>query len=541
MTEFPSERGEIPENFDELFNKFCEDGLDHRQANSLRDVLRRSPAARRLYVRAMTLHFWLQLRFRRNKDGLYASEFADSVVCPIDRMSRSNPIAINRYRLAIAALLLISLATWIWLSANSDEQAGTTSLGSSYAAVVVGTKDCVWQPGSSVERAGQIVREGDQLRLEAGLVELKFDSGAMLIAKGPVELDVVSPRSCALIRGELTAKVDRLASGFTVIAGSATVVDVGTEFGIRRPSANELQVEVFQGEVQVFDSEGRQGTIGEKLLGSITTGEVVEVVPDESGQSLLLAAADSPVDPFTRALPETSLRYVSATASLVAVDGFGRVKGGEPLTGADGGTGWRRPWDDKSTEITTTDVIAFADAATQGNPGTAAVHRPLLRTLGADSPVYASGRFRITGPDPVCTSWILLFEAAERVGGGEATLLAFGISDRKFSARLSPRDGDLAVDPNCKRLGDFGTYEDGATHLLVAKLEFNAVDDKERLSLWVDPTSRTEPKTCDHVVVYDTGKRQVDTVAIRFWEMDGETRGYIDDLLIGTTWDAVTQ
>ena len=541
MSNLEMEHQDNSENVHRLMEELCEGDCRESRQQQLANILRSSPSARRLYVRFLSLHFWLQLRFNRYKDSLHESELSELFATGVEQRTAWHRLRSWKVSLAIAASLLLLLPAVVWfLDASEGEKLVTAELP--LAAIVQGVHQCQWHEQSEAKGVGQIVREGDRLRLEAGLAELRFDSGATAIIEGPADLTISNSRTCSLPLGKLVAKVDDRGTGFTVETDSARVVDVGTEFGLRRNSRRELHVAVFQGEVQVFANSVQRGPTSQSMLGNVVGGESANVYSN-GGNRLSFEKEDRlSKEQFSRELPKEADRGWESSG-LVATDGFATAEGGQDLVGDNSGIGWNHPWQDETVELTTTKLVSFADSATLRGQGAAAVHRRLPTSLGDSEPLYVSARFRIDGPDTICTAWVLLFEEMQQTGGGEAGLMAFGISDRRFSARLAPREGDLAVNPNPKRLGDFGEYLPGVSHLLVAKLEFDAVGDKERLSLWIDPVADLDHSIAspDHVVQYDTGKRAVDMVALRFWEMDGQTKGYIDDLRIGTTWEAVVR
>ena len=78
-----------------------------------------------------------------------------------------------------------------------------------------------------------------------------------------------------LNRGELAARVSKQARGFTIDTPSASIVDLGTEFGVAVEADRATQVEVFEGIVQL---QSRQHDTQYKL----TTGMTVRATA--SGQ-----------------------------------------------------------------------------------------------------------------------------------------------------------------------------------------------------------------------------------------------------------------
>ena len=72
-------------------------------------------------------------------------------------------------------------------------------------------------------------------------------------------------------------------------------------------------------------------------------------------------------------------------------------------------------------------------------------------------------------------------------------------------------------------------------------LALDVAGSRERLAVWIDPApgQRERDKAPDHVFERSVAQVSVDRVGVRFWEMNGDTRGVIDDLRVGATWQAV--
>lgn len=528
-------------HYSELLDQLCEQRLSESGRQTLLENLRSSASRRRSYIEYVSLHFWLRERYRRlqRED---AEETDPAAPASLSTTPELRPGAGRRrtrlWFFAVAATLFVAAAsTYLIFGGQRTTKSGPPGR---IAAFLVNTEDCRWSGEQSPREVGAVVREGDRINLESGLAELQFDSGVRTVVRAPATLHIVSAQSCRLESGELVARMDGDAARFAVAAGDARIVDQGTEFGARLLDNRRVEIEVFEGEIAVHDASlpPQQDAPAYTLAaGQTAAGSVVR------GQVASDRKTDMPLSrPFVRALSAAARPFDGRRQSLRAVDGFAVVRDGRSLSGVSTGAGWDGPWSDHAVEFVTTDVAVTAGEATNNGPGGAAVHRNLAHPLTASEAVYASARFRIDGSDPVCTAWVMLFQRSSAPGGGEAELMAFGICDGRFSARLASKTVDLALLPAAKWSGDFGDYKAGEEHFIVAKLEFDAMSDNERLSLWIDPLAAgdAEPEP-DHAVRRDTGKTTADAAAVRFWEFDGETRGRIDDLRIGTTWAAVTQ
>lgn len=152
--------------------------------------------------------------------------------------------------MAVCIVLLISTL----LCFSPPPQAGRKGIpsGTTLAGEVVGAAGCRWANGCEPSTAGDRFFIGQQFKLEAGLLEIAYASGAKVILEGPATYQVNSTNSGFLAEGKLTGKVtSSSAKGFTVRTPTATVIDVGTEFGIEVAKTGETTSHVFRGAVNL--------------------------------------------------------------------------------------------------------------------------------------------------------------------------------------------------------------------------------------------------------------------------------------------------
>ncbi len=116
-------------------------------------------------------------------------------------------------------------------------------------AYVVRIENEAWEAGFSGGELEQQLSVGSHVRLQEGVLQLQFVSGAMVIIEGPAAFRVDSPDSGELISGSLASYVPPEAIGFTVIAGGLEVVDMGTEFSLKINEDETADVQVRRGEV----------------------------------------------------------------------------------------------------------------------------------------------------------------------------------------------------------------------------------------------------------------------------------------------------
>ncbi len=222
---------------------------------------------------------------------------------------------------------------------------------------ITGMVACRWQEGSRFHaqgsRAGNspspipnpksLVLQGDRFALASGLLEITYDSGAKVILEGPVTYVVESRGGGFLSVGKLTARLGKRADGgrrkaedsnlqslipnpslstlhsplFTIKTPSATVTDLGTEFGVEVPNYGNTRVSVFEGAVEC------QSIVDSKPIGKpdrLIAGQVANIIPGK----VAVHRAASPKTNLVRQMPRSKTSSVISLADLVAGGtGFG--------------------------------------------------------------------------------------------------------------------------------------------------------------------------------------------------------------------------
>ena len=83
-------------------------------------------------------------------------------------------------------------------------------------------------------------------------MEITYDTGAKVILQGPVTYEVESGNGGYLAVGKLTGRVTtQAARGLTIRTPTATVTDLGTEFGVEVSKERHTTSHVFRGVVEV--------------------------------------------------------------------------------------------------------------------------------------------------------------------------------------------------------------------------------------------------------------------------------------------------
>ncbi|MBA2115215.1 LamG-like jellyroll fold domain-containing protein [Bremerella alba] len=117
----------------------------------------------------------------------------------------------------------------------------------------------VWKEGVTVSP--------QQLTWDTGLIQLEFYSGATLVAEGPASIEIVDASNIYLNYGKLRANIPQPAQGFTILAKTLELVDLGTEFGMEVSSDGSVDVQVYEGKVELYEpNSNRNKTTRRELV-----------------------------------------------------------------------------------------------------------------------------------------------------------------------------------------------------------------------------------------------------------------------------------
>lgn len=161
--------------------------------------------------------------------------------------------------LGLAVAVAVAIVTWKYASTFFQPKPPVV-VERVFACRVSDTAHTRWGGGSGQFKNGDILPE-TPLHLESGVVELTFASTAKVAVQGPAEFKCIDGNSLELRQGKLSAEVPQPAKGFSVHTPNATVVDLGTRFGLNARATNSSEVTVFEGKVRV--AQGSEATNSE--------------------------------------------------------------------------------------------------------------------------------------------------------------------------------------------------------------------------------------------------------------------------------------
>lgn len=309
------------EEFESLLFDWEDGTLDATGTMRLRDLLRINPEVRRLYVQRQMFGAILKLdgdagiRSPDLENGgipvatsstidreplLPSAVLQDALDVPAGVWGATNSVGLAHRRntsllFVVAASILFCVVLGRWLLVESrlqsadlvepsasealQEKQEATSAG---IALVTRLVDVTWQESENQFNVGDAVSDG-VVGLERGVAQIEFFCGATVILEGPARLVLESSTVARLQSGRLRAQVPPAARGFQIHTDELRVVDLGTEFGVA-VNEGEADVQVFDGEVELYQSNGKQHlvTAGNAISHAASGGvEPAELTPDE--------------------------------------------------------------------------------------------------------------------------------------------------------------------------------------------------------------------------------------------------------------------
>lgn len=245
-----------------LASALCDGEISPKEAQRLESLATQSPAALDEFVKYLALHAELAWMHRpAAKPGGSRSE--EPVASPPRR--KISP-RWTRVMVEVAVVLLVGVFFTLAILYRREP---------AVVATLIRSEGVKWS-GKAIREGAELVA-GQLVRLESGLAEIRFHSGARVIVDGRSEearFRTSSTSEGELQQGRLAARVPPRARGFTIGTPEATITDLGTEIGVAVTEQGTSEVHVFAGNVRVHRARPSKASV---LDENIAAGEAVRV------------------------------------------------------------------------------------------------------------------------------------------------------------------------------------------------------------------------------------------------------------------------
>ena len=246
-----------------LAEKVCSETIAAEECDRLNVLLRDNPEAQSVYLACMSIHAHLSWEYGPGgaDDTTHLCAFADVADTPLKadasphrmaELEQPRPMIPARgWRVTIWTALGVLAATALLavcfrLVTDRPKRDSEVPIAVN-CATLTGNFHPQWE-GTASFSVGEALPVG-QLRLSAGVIEVTFGDGAVVIVEGPAELDIVSSSRAFLQSGQAVVYAADQAHGFIIETRIANVVDLGTEFGVKAGHSGSTEVQVFKGSV----------------------------------------------------------------------------------------------------------------------------------------------------------------------------------------------------------------------------------------------------------------------------------------------------
>jgi hypothetical protein len=290
---------QVPEELRELLIALVDGRLGQDEADRLDDILRDHPDRQEFYGWFMALHGMLLWRYSptlpdgdKSLTGEHASSiphvqvvragsspvagfFPTTVHGTFGYFSAGWPVAyliatvIFGIGLLVGGLVRVSQPERVAV-VRPVQEAHVVEPQVAAVGRITGMANCRWANGVVPLSFTDVLSVGTQIKLDAGLMEITYDTGAKVVLQGPVTYEVESPAAGFLSLGRLTARLENSKTKdqrpktedshpssliphplFVVRTPTATVTDLGTEFGVEVDKQGVTTSHVFRGSVRV--------------------------------------------------------------------------------------------------------------------------------------------------------------------------------------------------------------------------------------------------------------------------------------------------
>ena len=185
------------------------------------------------------------------------------------RLDRPEPPShvrkVNRFLFAVASASMAAfffLAAYAWLNPRVMSQ---------QVATLADVIDAQW--AVPLRSGDRLVDRSTEYSLQRGIAKIAMDNGATVVIEAPAQFAFSRDDKMTLHSGRLYAQVPRKARGFTVETPTSSIIDLGTEFGIKIDNDGASSVHLFRGKASLLP--GPKGQTGDSEM--VVAGQARQV------------------------------------------------------------------------------------------------------------------------------------------------------------------------------------------------------------------------------------------------------------------------
>jgi hypothetical protein len=257
-----------PDEVVRLAEMYCQGLLTGEEKTRFEELLSASEQARLKYLSYMSIHARLmELNRPVGRQSAAARMRGDPAPTIFSGVFRGVPVS------AVAAaglviLALVSGGTWYYAKSRGGNLANQVAAGQRAMLAEVTNSLGVVTVEPDATLASQF-RAGQPIALKSGLVELRLDTGPVLLLEGPASFQLDEDGSATLASGKLL--VDTKGAKLVVNTFGVRAINTGTRYGLNS-TGDSLAVHVFEGTVQL------EGANDDDFAMQLTEGNAAEIV-----------------------------------------------------------------------------------------------------------------------------------------------------------------------------------------------------------------------------------------------------------------------
>jgi hypothetical protein len=309
-------------DMDEFLQRLLDNQIQPEEMGRFQKAMREDPRVRDYYIDSMLVCAVI----RRSSQVTGELSESDLIKALSGGGSQGSSKRILRSLYSIAAILLLGMLIFTFLNLFQHRAQGP-AIGR-----LVGSYEAQWQ--GSRPQPGEPLYIGPY-NLREGVVKMELDRGTSLLLEAPCSVELTSVSELTLRSGRVVVAVSSQAKNFRVRTITATITDLGTEFGVVVHSDGSTEAHVLKGRINVAIDPNISGRPR-----SLVVNEGQAMIVDATGRTIrggLAARADL----FLLQLPPSSqLAGPSGRLNLADIVGGGNGYGTGTLDqGIDLGTG----------------------------------------------------------------------------------------------------------------------------------------------------------------------------------------------------------